>query len=232
MDKKNLENQKMYFYESFAEEFDSKMNMYDTNKRLKVFYNELLIDDLNGKKLLDAGCGTGWFSKVAYERGAIVTSMDLGENLLAQVIKKCDSVRVVGSILEIPFPENTFDYVVSSEVIEHTPDPFKAIQEMFRVLKPGGTLILSTPNKMWYFAVWLANTFKLRPYQGLENWTSWWEMKAYLNKSGLKIERMVGIHLFPFIHPIVYPILNLFHRANVLLGPLMLNIAVKAKKEH
>ena len=78
---------KMYFYESFADQFDSKMNMYDTNKRISVVYNELLIEELTGKTLLDAGCGTGWFSKVACGRGADVTSMDLGPNLLNEVKK-------------------------------------------------------------------------------------------------------------------------------------------------
>jgi 2-polyprenyl-3-methyl-5-hydroxy-6-metoxy-1,4-benzoquinol methylase len=144
-------NDKMYFYDKFANEFDSKMNMYDTNRRLDVFYNELLIENIEGKKLLDAGCGTGWFSKYAFDRKAIVTSMDVGENLLSQVAKKCDSERVVGSILEMPFEDNSFDIVVSSEVIEHTPDPLSAIVEIFRVLKPGGTVILSTPNRLWFF---------------------------------------------------------------------------------
>ena len=41
---KITKNEKMYFYESFADEFDSKMNMYDTNKRLEVIFNELLRD--------------------------------------------------------------------------------------------------------------------------------------------------------------------------------------------
>ena len=227
---KITKNEKMYFYESFADEFDSKMNMYDTNKRLEVIFNELLREDITGKKLLDAGCGTGWFSKLSCERGAIVTSMDLGENLLSKVAQKCTSERVVGSILEIPFKDNSFDIIVSSEVIEHVPDPYKAIQELFRVLKPGGTLVLTTPNRIWYFAIWIANVFKMRPYQGLENWTGWYEMKRNLTKIGFVNADMRGIHLFPFVSKIFYPVLNFFHKFNKTLGPVMLNIAVIAKK--
>ena len=173
----NNKYSKMYFYESFAESFDSKMNMYDTNKRLEVVFNELLTEDIGNKILLDAGCGTGWFSKFSIQRGAIVTSLDLGENLLAKVALKCKSERIAGSILNIPFEDNVFDVIISSEVIEHVTDTYKAMRELFRVLKPGGTMVLTTPNKIWYFAIWIADTFNLRPYQGLENWTSWYDMK-------------------------------------------------------
>lgn len=222
---------KMYFYESFANEFDSKMNMYDTNKRVDVFYNEFLAnEDLKDRKVLDAGCGTGWFSKTAAERGALVTSMDLGENLLAQVAKKCNSERVVGSILEIPFPDNTFDFVVSSEVIEHTPDPYKALHEIYRVLKPGGKMVLSTPNKFWYWSLWVAEKLKLRPYQGLENWSGFNQLKNEAIKAGFKVEYVKGVHIIPFVHPLTYPVNNLFHKWNKTLGPLMVNIVIKAIK--
>ena len=222
---------KMYFYESFADEFDSKMNMYDTNKRVHVFFNEFLTkDELKDKSLLDAGCGTGWFSKAAFDRGAKVTSMDLGENLLAQVAKKCQSQKIVGSILDIPFPENTFDYVVSSEVIEHTPEPFKALSEIYRVLKPGGVMVISTPNKFWYWSLWVANKLNLRPYQGLENWSGYYQLKKETIKVGFRIEKQCGVHLIPFVHPATYPINNMFHKWNKLFGPLMVNIVIKAIK--
>jgi len=226
----NNSRDKMFFYESFAEVFDSKMNMYDTNKRLNVVFNELLVEDITGRKLLDAGCGTGWFSKLSCERGAIVTSMDLGENLLAQVASKCSSNRVLGSILEMPFNDNEYDIVISSEVIEHTPDPFKAIQELFRVTKPGGILVLTTPNKIWYFAIWIANLLKLRPYQGLENWTGWYEMKRNLDKIGFTDVRMRGIHQFPFVIKALYPMLEFFDLFNKYFGPSMLNISISARK--
>jgi 2-polyprenyl-6-hydroxyphenyl methylase/3-demethylubiquinone-9 3-methyltransferase len=224
-------NKKMYFYESFAEDFDSKMNMYDTQKRVKVFFEEMLKDeDLENKMLLDAGCGTGWFSKAACEKGANVFSMDLGEKLLQKVAEKCNSHRVVGSILEIPFPDNTFDYVISSEVIEHVPEPYKAIHEIYRVLKPGGIMVISTPNKFWKWTLWIANIFKLRPYQGLENWSGFFQLKKEVNKTGFTILKTCGVHIIPFVHPATYPINDFFHRWNDLLAPFMVNLAIKAKK--
>jgi 2-polyprenyl-3-methyl-5-hydroxy-6-metoxy-1,4-benzoquinol methylase len=223
---------KMYFYEKFSEEFDSKMNMYDTKKRVSVIFNDLLTGDLKGKSLLDAGCGTGWFSLEASKRGADVIAMDLGEGLLSKVKEKADVKTVVGSIMKIPFPSHTFDYVISSEVIEHTPDPKLAIREVCRVLKPGGTLVMTTPNRLWYFSIWIANKLSMRPYQGLENWISWKTLVNEIENSNCEIKKKTGIHLFPFIHPISYPVLNFFHRFNNILFPFMINMGVKAVKRN
>jgi len=225
-----IDKDKLFFYENFADEFDSKMNMYDTKKRVHLVFEELLTEDLFGKTLLDAGCGTGWFSKTAADRGALVTSMDLGNNLLNKVREKCQTNTVVGSILEIPFPANHFDFVISSEVIEHTPDPVKAIMEMHRVLKPDGTMVVTTPNRLWYFSLVIANILKLRPYQGLENWISWKSFSNAHVQSGLAIEQKKGVHLFPFVVQFLNPILDLFHRYNNTLWPLMVNMAIKSKK--
>jgi len=222
---------RMFFYErELAGEFDEVMNMYDLNKRMEVVYSDLLNNDLKNKKLLDAGCGTGWFSKRACELEAEVTSLDLGENLLNEVAKKCDSRRVQGSILELPFNDNEFDIVVSSEVIEHIPRPLDAIDEFFRVLKPDGILVLTTPNKLWFFSIWLANVLGLRPYQGLENWVSWYQMKKKINEAGFIREDIRGIHLFPFIFKFSYGTLDFFNRFSHFLGPVMLNMAVRARK--
>jgi len=221
----------MLFYEFFADDFDSVVNMYDTRKRISVVFDELLAKEkLKNKKLLDAGCGTGWFSAVATKRGAQVTSMDIGKNLLKQVAKKCHSKRIVGSILKMPFKANTFDYVISSEVVEHVSNPDKALRELYRVLKPGGILVLTTPNRFWYFALIIGNFFKLRPYQGLENWYRYGELRNKLKKIGFNIKKMYGIHTFPFVFPILNPVLDRLHFLRKLLAPIMLNIAVKCQK--
>jgi ubiquinone/menaquinone biosynthesis C-methylase UbiE len=221
---------KMLFYENFANEFDSVVNMYDTRRRLEVFFCELLTDDLEGKKLLDAGSGTGWFSAVAVKRKAVVTSLDVGPELLKQVAKKCKSTLVVGSILDLPFKNNSFDYIVSSEVIEHVPDPKKAITELFRVLKPGGTIVLSTPNAFWHWSLRIAHFLKLRPYQGLENWSGYVELQKDFQNAGFKVRKIRGIHAFPFVINRLNPILRYLDSNAPFLHPFMVNITIKATK--
>jgi 2-polyprenyl-3-methyl-5-hydroxy-6-metoxy-1,4-benzoquinol methylase len=93
------DDKKMYFYESISEEFDSIVNMYDTNKRITVVFDELLDFDIKGMTLLDVGCGTGWFSKRATELGSVVFSLDMGIGLMKQVKLKCESYGVVGAKL-------------------------------------------------------------------------------------------------------------------------------------
>jgi 2-polyprenyl-6-hydroxyphenyl methylase/3-demethylubiquinone-9 3-methyltransferase len=223
-------DEKMLFYDTFAEQFDSKMNMYDTNRRLQVIFDELLEEDIQGKRLLDAGSGTGWFSKYAVMRGAKVSSLDVGVNILAQVAKKCKNDRAVGSVLEIPFQEGHFDIVLSTEVIEHTPDPPKAIQQMHLVLRKGGVLVLTVPNRVWHPTITIANKFKLRPYEGYENWVGWFELKRWLEETGFHIVTMKGLHLFPFVVPFTYKLLTYIDKYGETIGPVMLNICVKAVK--
>jgi ubiquinone/menaquinone biosynthesis C-methylase UbiE len=120
-----------FFYNEFATKFDSRMNIYDVSRRVEIVFNELLgEEDLKNRALLDAGCGTGWFSKRASELGADVVSLDIGKSLLKEVKKKCDSKLIVGDVLNLEFKDKSFDFVVSSEVIEHTLEPRKAVKEI------------------------------------------------------------------------------------------------------
>jgi len=222
-------DEKMHFYDRFADEFDKKMNMYDMIRRLQVIFGELLQEDITDKKLLDAGSGTGWFSRAAVERGAKVVSLDVGENILSQVARKCESTRIVGSVLDIPFENEYFDIVLSTEVIEHTPDPKRAVYEMQRVLKKDGILVLTVPNRIWHPAIVIANSLKLRPYEGYENWVGWFELEHWLIALGFNIVCMKGLHLFPFVLPFTHSFLHYMDRYGDVLGPGMLNICVKAR---
>ena len=224
---------KTYFYEIFAREFDARMNMYDTNKRLRIIFEEMLEgNELRGKSLLDAGCGTGWFSKKALELGADVTSMDVGDNLLAEVRRKCNSKLVKGNICGMEFADNTFDYAISTEVIEHTPNPRKALTEIHRVLKKKGIFLLTVPNKIWHFSVVVGNALRLRPYEGHENWVGWYQLKNWLREIGFNICDMFGFHVVPFVFPRLYGVIDYFDRYGRSIGPLMLNIAVKGVKKN
>lgn len=97
-----------------------------------------------GEKVLDLGCGDGALSNILKEKGFDVTASDKdGDrfNFWDEIpFCKCDLEN------PLPFKSGEFDCVVFLEVIEHLRNPFFAIKEISRILKPGGVLVLSTPN--------------------------------------------------------------------------------------
>lgn len=98
-------------------------------------------------KVLDIGCGTGYGSRFLYDLGNEVSSIDVSEAAINHARKKYAGPEYIKSSAEnIPFPDEAFDAIMAFEVIEHVPDPYKALSEMRRVLKTGGSLFISTPN--------------------------------------------------------------------------------------
>jgi 2-polyprenyl-3-methyl-5-hydroxy-6-metoxy-1,4-benzoquinol methylase len=219
------------FYDSIAENFDRIMNKYDLRRRLDTIFNDLLGKyDLRGRTLLDAGCGTGWFSLRAHERGADVTALDIGPKLLEQVRCKCDVNTVCGTVLDLEFESDSFDVVVSSECIEHTRDPRLAVRELVRVCRPGGLIVITCPNHTWYWLCALANRLHLRPYEGLETWPRWSQLRRWVEQGRGHVMEMRGIHLFPFQVRLFQPLLKLLDRLGRFHGRLCVNQAVLAVK--
>jgi ubiquinone/menaquinone biosynthesis C-methylase UbiE len=96
-------------------------------------------------RLLDAGCGTGWLASKLSEFGT-VDAIDLHEEALK--LSRSRGVNATrATVEEIPFADNSFDVVTSVDVIYHqnVSDDVKALREMFRVLKPGGWLVMRVP---------------------------------------------------------------------------------------
>jgi len=104
---------------------------------------EILSKESRGR-VLDVGCGDGHLSWQLKKEGFNVIACDLDERRFKYTnkieFKRCDLNE------ELPFPENSFDYVLFLEVIEHLYNPNFVIEQISRVLKPSGVLILSTPN--------------------------------------------------------------------------------------
>lgn len=192
------------FYERMVRDadWDDTANPFETRRRLEIIFGELLADrDLAGLRWLDAGSGGGHFSSAASRRGADVVSLDLGLALLAQVAARCASQRVVGSVLTLPFADASFDFVLSTEVIEHTPDPLGALDELARVVRPGGSLLVTSPVRLWQPVVRTASSLGLRPYQGRENFVWPRAARRRLESRGIRIERLSGFNLLPLFHP-------------------------------
>jgi 2-polyprenyl-3-methyl-5-hydroxy-6-metoxy-1,4-benzoquinol methylase len=228
-------DRKELYYNEIANEFDFIVNQYDTRRRIEVIFDEFLENhDLNRKLFLDAGCGTGWFTKEAVKQGAKVITLDIGKKLVGISLNKTpQALGSVGSLLDLPFKDNTFEYIISSDVIEHTQNPYRATDELVRVLKPNGYLCLTVPNRsFWYFAVVIANKFHLRKYQGYENWVYYSQYYQYLEKKNLDILKYQGIHLFPFVFSSLNGMLrkldNIF---KIKSAKYMVNIAVYARKK-
>jgi 2-polyprenyl-3-methyl-5-hydroxy-6-metoxy-1,4-benzoquinol methylase len=196
------------FYERFADEFDAQMNRYEVEKRIRLVFDDVLRGSLKGKRMLDAGCGTGLFSAVAVSRGADVTSVDVGERLLAKVAEKCDSRRIVGSVEQLPFEDATFDTVLCTEVLEHLRSPQQGVSELIRVLAPGGRIVITTPNRAWLPALRLATALRLRPYEGVENWVWPRALRRWVADSGVVVERFGGFNALPFVHPATYAVID------------------------
>lgn len=98
-------------------------------------------------KVLDVGCGTGYGSRFLHDLGNEVSSIDVSEDAIGHARKNYAGPEYIKSSAEnIPFPDEIFDAITAFEVIEHVPDPYKALLEMHRVLKSGGSLFISTPN--------------------------------------------------------------------------------------
>ncbi len=107
-----------------------------------------------GKRVLDLACGEGYGSKMLAETAASVVGVDVDAGVMAHAAAKYGSSNprfVTGSITAVPIPENhSFDLIVCFEAIEHIEDHERLLQEVKRLLKPGGTFIVSTPNKVIY----------------------------------------------------------------------------------
>lgn len=95
--------------------------------------------------LLDIGCGNGSAMTVLKRRGWKVSGTDFDNTALDNARKKGLDVYL-GDLKTINFPDNTFDSILLSHVIEHVPDPIETLRECHRILKPEGRLIAITPN--------------------------------------------------------------------------------------
>jgi ubiquinone/menaquinone biosynthesis C-methylase UbiE len=107
---------------------------------------------IQGVKVLDAGCGCGYGSYALSLAGAdFVVGIDNSSAAAAYSRRHYDRDRLafgVSDCLQMPFADNTFDRVVSFEVLEHIADYRTFLAECRRVLKPGGLFFVSTPNKL------------------------------------------------------------------------------------
>jgi SAM-dependent methyltransferase len=136
-------------YDSFAEAYSAET---EANLINGYYARPAILDlagDVAGRRILDAGCGSGPLFAALRDRGAIVTGIDISAGMLKLARRRLGGdadlqVADLGSAL--PFPDDTFDDAAASLVLHYLEDWGPALAELRRVLKPGGRLILSVDH--------------------------------------------------------------------------------------
>lgn len=153
-------------------------------------------------KLLDVGCGRKPYKDTYFSGATSYVGVDhLTEN---------SQPDIVASALNLPFDDKSFDSVVSTEVLEHVPDPLCALRQMHRVLKPGGYLILSTP--MYWPRHEMPYDFFRYPYDGL---------LFLIKESGFEFVRMFNRgRAYVFLGQVIQHTLPVFIRPGFVISSL------------
>jgi malonyl-CoA O-methyltransferase len=101
---------------------------------------------LTDRRVLDVGCGKGRFARVLHEQnpGADICGLDISEEMLRFVPAGIHTLA--GSMTELPFADSAFDCVYATESLEHAVEIERAVNEMCRVLEPGGKLVIIDKN--------------------------------------------------------------------------------------
>ncbi len=177
-------------YSDFARFYDF------TFGRMLVDHEHEVIEQLNlrpGQQVLEVGVGTG-ISLDAYPAYVDVVGIDPSADMLRHAVKKAREngwshidVRQ-GDALNLEFPDNSFDWVTTFHVMTVVPDPLRMMQEMVRVCKPGGKIVMvnhfASENPLLYSLVWAAN-----PLTRHLGWTTRLLVRDVLGDKQIKVER-------------------------------------------
>jgi SAM-dependent methyltransferase len=136
-------------YDSFAEAFTAETEA----NLINAYYNRpailVLAGDVVGRRILDAGCGSGPLMAALRDQGAIVTGFDKSAGMLELARRRLGDgadLQVADLGSPLPFPDGAFDDVIASLVLHYLEDWGPALAELRRVLKPGGRLIVSVDH--------------------------------------------------------------------------------------
>ena len=133
-------------WERVAGKYDSTWST-STRQFIKPLLNAAAVS--SGMSLLDVGCGPGYVSAVAVERGARPTGLDFSKEMIAIAMKMWPTIDFrVGDAQNLPFHDKDFDRVVANFALLHLARPERAMAEAFRVLKPGGRFGFTTWAKI------------------------------------------------------------------------------------
>jgi ubiquinone/menaquinone biosynthesis C-methylase UbiE len=138
---------------AFFNDAASSEEHYPSTIDPRIFHVKLVMEhlgDLSGKRIADVGCGKGRFARVIQEQypSAHVCAIDIAEAMLARVPPGID--RIAAAMTALPLASGSCDGAYATESLEHAIDIPKAIEEMSRIVKPGGRIVIIDKDiKAW-----------------------------------------------------------------------------------
>lgn len=151
-------------------------------------------------KILDFGCGEGFFAGLVFGKNRINVGLDLFDNKRIEEVKKEKIYKKIvlydGNI--IPYPDSYFNTIVSNCVLEHIPDIKLSLTEIYRVLKPGGYFLTSVMTDQWEKNLFGSKIFGrkyldyMRKTQVHHNLFSKEKWQTYFKKAGFRIQSIDG----------------------------------------
>jgi ubiquinone/menaquinone biosynthesis C-methylase UbiE len=139
-------------YKKDAVEFDyfeeRKGATEHDERRVREYIISKIPKEVNS--ILDVGCGKGWVAKEFLPKGKTVVSLDISvtnPSIVKKLYSNPKHFAIAADSFHLPFNDSSFDCVIASEIIEHVFDPAGFIKELFRVVKKGGSLVITTPYK-------------------------------------------------------------------------------------
>jgi len=197
----------------------------DPGFALRAEYILQKVADSKPQRVLDAGCGRGFYlhALTAFPFIKKIEGFDLNVDYLAKTQPLKDKRIKVrqANIYKLPYKDRSFDFIICSEVLEHLAKDTQALRELQRLLKKGGTLVVTVPNKHYPF-VWDPVNWTLeRVFQKHINKDLWWaagiwagHLRLYSLESLRALSRRVGLvevdnkfsirFSFPFAHFLLY----------------------------
>jgi len=141
-----------------------------------------------GELALDAGCGTGIYTRRLLAAGATVTGLDCDAEMLAAARLKAPSATLVlGDVTALPFPDATFDLSLAVTLLCVVGDPQRAVDELVRVTRPGGRVVLAELGRHSLWAAW-------RRAQGWRGSGTWKDAHFFTPGELAEMLRRAGTH--------------------------------------
>ncbi|WP_054814529.1 class I SAM-dependent methyltransferase [Nocardia arizonensis] len=161
-------------------------------RRHEIVYARLL-DRCAGRTVLEAGSGEGYGADMIASVARRVIGLDYDASAVAHVRARYPRVEMIqGNLAELPLDDESVDVVVNFQVIEHLWDQGQFLRECLRVLRPGGELLISTPNRITFSP---GRDTPLNPFHTRELNAA--ELTELLVEAGFDMPTMTGVHHGP-----------------------------------